>query len=243
MKTILRNFLSVLRRFKMATALNVAGLSVAFAAFLVIMMQVDYDYNFDRSHPHADRIYRVEAGNVMGIDRLLPVCRPLAEALIASSPHIVSGTFTNLPDRMFFAVESAGGKSSYMETFTTVSPGFADVFTFDMLEGDVRALDDPEKTLIPGSLARKLFHGEPATGRRMETKDRKGKDRSYTVGGVYRDFPRNSSAANIIYSRIPQDENLHEWGMWTSVSRLSGRRISSPACCTTQRPRPVARRC
>ncbi len=37
MKTILRNFLSVLRRFKMATFLNVAGLAVAFAAFIVVI--------------------------------------------------------------------------------------------------------------------------------------------------------------------------------------------------------------
>lgn len=48
MKTILRNLLSVLRRFKMATLLNVLGLSVAFSAFILIMMQVDYDRNFDR---------------------------------------------------------------------------------------------------------------------------------------------------------------------------------------------------
>ena len=41
MKTIIRNLLSVLRRFKMATLLNVLGLSIAFAAFMVIMMQVD----------------------------------------------------------------------------------------------------------------------------------------------------------------------------------------------------------
>ena len=33
MKTILRNLLSVLRRFKMATLLNVLGLSVAFFRF------------------------------------------------------------------------------------------------------------------------------------------------------------------------------------------------------------------
>jgi putative ABC transport system permease protein len=60
MKTIVRNFLSVLRRYKLATALNVLGLSVAFAAFMVIMMQVDYDRNFDRCHPNADNIFRVE---------------------------------------------------------------------------------------------------------------------------------------------------------------------------------------
>ena len=48
MKTILRNLLSVLRRFKMAMLLNVLGLSIAFAAFILIMMQVEYDRNFDR---------------------------------------------------------------------------------------------------------------------------------------------------------------------------------------------------
>ena len=60
MKTILRNLLSVLRRFKMATLLNVLGLSVAFSAFILIMMQVDYDRNFDRGIKDVDRIFRVE---------------------------------------------------------------------------------------------------------------------------------------------------------------------------------------
>ena len=60
MKTILRNLLSVLRRFKMATLLNVLGLSVAFSAFILIMMQVDYDRNFDRGIKDVDRIFRGE---------------------------------------------------------------------------------------------------------------------------------------------------------------------------------------
>ena len=60
MKTILRNFVSVLRRFKMAMLLNVFGLSIAFAAFMVIMMQVNYDYTFDSCQPEADAIYRME---------------------------------------------------------------------------------------------------------------------------------------------------------------------------------------
>ena len=46
MKTIIRNFLSVLRRFKMATALNVAGLAVAFAAFIVILIQINFERAF-----------------------------------------------------------------------------------------------------------------------------------------------------------------------------------------------------
>ena len=69
MKTIIRNFISVLRRYKLAAILNVLGLTIAFAAFMVIMMQVDYDRNFDRFHKDADRIYRMdlcmEDGNVL----------------------------------------------------------------------------------------------------------------------------------------------------------------------------------
>ena len=48
MNTILRNFLVTLKRFKVASSLNILGLSVAFAAFIVIMMQVNYDRGFDR---------------------------------------------------------------------------------------------------------------------------------------------------------------------------------------------------
>lgn len=38
-----------IKRFKMASVLNVLGLSIAFVAFMLIMMQVNYDYTFDRS--------------------------------------------------------------------------------------------------------------------------------------------------------------------------------------------------
>ena len=53
MKTIIRNFINVLIRFKVATFLNVAGLAVAFAAFLIIMVQVSFEHNFDRCHPNS----------------------------------------------------------------------------------------------------------------------------------------------------------------------------------------------
>lgn len=38
MKTIIRNFINVLRRFRMATFLNITGLAIAFAAFIIILI-------------------------------------------------------------------------------------------------------------------------------------------------------------------------------------------------------------
>ena len=94
MKTILRNLLSVLRRFKMATLLNVLGLSIAFAAFILIMIQVEYDRNFDRGYTDTESIFRVEVMFEDGGQAV--ICRPLADAFIQSSPHIVAGTLSNL---------------------------------------------------------------------------------------------------------------------------------------------------
>ena len=60
MNPIFRNFLSVVRRYKLAVALNMLGLSVAFATFMVIMIQLDYDWNFDKCHKNHDKIFRLE---------------------------------------------------------------------------------------------------------------------------------------------------------------------------------------
>ena len=46
MKTILRNLFYTLKRFRTASVLNLLGLSTAFAAFILIMMKVSYEYNF-----------------------------------------------------------------------------------------------------------------------------------------------------------------------------------------------------
>ena len=43
MRLIIRNFIRIFQRFKLAMTLNILGLSVAFTAFMIIMMQWRYD--------------------------------------------------------------------------------------------------------------------------------------------------------------------------------------------------------
>ena len=100
MKTVLRNLLCVLRRFKIATILNVLGLSVAFTAFMIIMMQVDYDNGYNKSIKGGDCIYRLTLINNAKNQGV--ICRPLSEMFTASSPHIKAG-----------AIESTGSKSFF----------------------------------------------------------------------------------------------------------------------------------
>lgn len=216
MKTILRNLLSVLRRFKMATFLNVMGLSVAFAAFILIMMQLDYDQNFDKGHTNYESIFRVEVAGVDG-DVQAIICRPLAEAFIQSSPHIVAGSLLNpwMGD-MNFAIEENGVRNSYEEASVRVQPEFTQVFDFEMTEGQADVLKEPNKILIPVSMAKKLFGDQSAIDKQLLFPA----GGNWIVGGVYKDFPRNSSVRNAIYYPMDPKENLQQWGNWNYMFYL-----------------------
>lgn len=203
MKTILRNFLSVLRRFKMATFLNVAGLAVAFAAFVVILIQVNYERSFDRCHPTAERVFRVELEIPGTFGLILP--RGFVETVIQSSPHIEAGSLIYpYNPAIYFSVMENGEKVGYREPVYTCNPEITRVFDFPILEGDVDCLKDPDKLILPESIARKIFGDQPAVGKMLhaeenvETKD----NREYTVGAVYKDFPGNTQMRNLIYTAI-----------------------------------------
>lgn len=220
MKTIIRNFISVLRRFKMATILNILGLSVAFAAFMVIMMQVDYDKNFDTFHKNADNIYRVELQWDKESTQAV-LSRPMANVFMNFSPHIVAGAVTSpFYNETFYSVDKGVEKSTYMEPTMIVDPSFTDVFDFDILEGSVDALKEPGKVLVPESLARKIFGEESAVGKQITAKESKGllvgffttPVGNYTIGGIYKDLPLNSIIRNAIFLKMDEKADLHNWG-------------------------------
>ena len=134
MKTIIRNFINVLIRFKVATFLNVAGLAVAFAAFLIIMMQVSFEHNFDRCHPNSTRIYRMGLSFPDGASMIH--CRPLIESFIHSSPHIEAGTLINpYIGEMYVTVTRKEGKQGFKETIITCHPEITRMFQFTMRTG------------------------------------------------------------------------------------------------------------
>ena len=57
MKIAIKNFLTTLRRYKMASVLNIAGMTLAFLAFYVIMSQVYYNITYNRPIKDSDRTY------------------------------------------------------------------------------------------------------------------------------------------------------------------------------------------
>ena len=217
MKTIFRNFLTTLRRFKMASTLNILGLSVAFAAFILILMQVRYEYSFDRFHKNADRIYRVET-TTADIGTVPLVSLPFGPTFGNSAAAVeaycmLTPTFGNV----YVTLERDGTKTGFMEQAFYASKGFVQVFTPELLEGTDQVLAEPGKVLLPASLARKFFGSEVGVLGRRVSLTRGGGTHDYQVGGVYRDFPENSQIKNSIYvSKSEREWQNDEWGTFNN---------------------------
>jgi putative ABC transport system permease protein len=211
---MIRNFLFILNRFKTSSLLNIVGLTTALASFFIIAVHVYFEYSFEQCHPNADRIYRVEMNVGDNGDVILP--RPLSRAVIRSSPHILSGTLINpYLDRFYITVENGGQSKGFRETFVTCNAGITQIFNFKMTEGRADCLNQPENVMIPQSMARRMFGGEPAIGKQITltgylwTKQNRG---FLVVGGVYEDFPENTQLNNHIYTAIAEDDfTVNDW--------------------------------
>ena len=176
------------------------------------MMQVNYDYTFDRSHRNADAIFRVDIVHGSKGSQAI-ICRPFARAFAGSSPLIEEGCLLSAwTESRFFYIEDGGQRTSYKEDAWNVTPGVLEVFRFDMLEGSERSLDEPNSVVLPESMARKIFGDESAVGKQLISAN--PMEDAKIVKGVYKDFPRNSALKNVMYTSMSPKENYDNWGNW-----------------------------
>ena len=92
MKIAFHNFLTTPRRYKVSSLLNVIGLTLAFTAFYVILVQVRWEMTFNRAIPDAGQICLVAPRSPFD-ETGYSICstRPDGEQLIARSPEIGAG--------------------------------------------------------------------------------------------------------------------------------------------------------
>ncbi|MDR0748342.1 MAG: ABC transporter permease [Tannerellaceae bacterium] len=221
MKALFRHFFTTLRRFKQASALTVFGLSAAFAAFMLIMVQVRRERTFDSSFIKSGRIYRVESTMLPAESSLSSVesytaflARPLVEMLVPAIPQIESYTLIHgaASDRYVQYENEKGERFGLLMPCNKVLEGFETVFDMEMTEGAASSLKESGHVLLPQSLAKRMFADGQAVGKRIFPQSPGAA--SFIVGGVYRDFPENTSIANTMKTGIGE-ENKSDWMDWT----------------------------
>lgn len=209
--SMLRNFITTIKRYTTASILNIIGLSVALGAFYVIMSQVMYELSFDKWHKDADRIYKVELSS--GESGQTVVSRAFITTFAASSPLIENAVMVSPPwIKNYITVERNGDKVGFVEELEGVFPSIAEIFDFKMVEGSLKALDEPLKLIVPQSKAKIMFGEGSCLGKLVTTEW----GASFEVGGVYEDFPDNTQINNRILYKVPENEGRNKDGtdMW-----------------------------
>lgn len=190
---MLKNYLKValrnIRRYKIFTFLNVAGLVIAFASAIFIALFVFNELNYDRFHEHTEQIYRVNqkidpfgftpATSSLMADRLVyefPEIKAAARIQQLNEPvHIQAGDQV-ISESDYFAADNS--------IFT--------IFTLPLKLGDQRdALTAPNSVVISQKMAGKYFGDQNPIGRVLHTNIR-SKWYDLQVTGVLDDIPSNS---------------------------------------------------
>lgn len=191
-ETMIKNYLKIawrnLMKHKGHTAINVFGLAVGMASFLLILFYVKDEASFDKFHKDSERIYRITEVNYSESGD-----NYLANAYSAIGPAL-KNDFPEFESFVRFHIEELSVANGLEKKFQEPRFSFADstlweVLDFELIDGDkTSALADPFSIVITESMAKKYFGDEDPMGKPLRIDGQY----DFQITGILRDLPQNS---------------------------------------------------
>ncbi|MFI3279727.1 MAG: FtsX-like permease family protein [Rikenellaceae bacterium] len=212
MRQILNNFLATLRRYKVSSALNIAGLGVAFASLYFIAVQLRHDFTFNQGVSDYQQIYRIEKPDTWednGLyESIMP--RPQSEAVGQELPQVLSYSLINgLYNGGDVRLSKNGVEIKIDDNLHTATNGVVELLDMKILEGSTTEfeLENSLAVLISQSLAKKYNMGLGDTikdGESIEKSD------EYTVVAIFEDMAPRGTFSNLNFITKMGDSGLTE---------------------------------
>jgi len=162
------------------SSLNIIGLAVGMAAFILILLYVRNELSYDKHHENASRIYRViREGRAFTPAALGP-------ELMEKIPEVESAArIIRSSDTLVSHLED-----SFLEQeFYWADPELLRIFAFPFVRGNPEAaLNDPFAIVLSQKAAEKYFGDADPLGNILKVSERY----SFKVTGVFADMPPNS---------------------------------------------------
>ena len=211
---MLQNYLKIALRNlfhnKVFSFINIAGLSIGLACCMLIVLYTKDEVSYDRFHKNVNNIYRITSTetspegkvNKFGITGMTP-----GPVFARQIPEI--DKFVRLQgDRL----NIKKGTDILAQEATKVDSSFFSVFTFDFVEGSSKtALKDPQSIVITEEVAEKYFGSKSALGKTLSI-DYDGGFQEFTVSGVIKKAPQNSSIKVELLLPFHRDKNTdNQW--------------------------------
>ncbi|PUZ25464.1 hypothetical protein DCC81_14345 [Chitinophaga parva] len=197
---------------KFYTVLNVMGLALATAAFLLIIYFVRFEYSYEHFYKRADNIVRITMDLYKGNEFVTTDCEthpPLAPLLKKDFPEVVDAARIQMGEEV--SQVKVGEQRFPVEKVYFADPAAFQVFNYDFITGNAHALDAPGQVVLTESEAHRLFGNAPAMGKTISMLQH----RLFTVTGVIKDLPLNTHLKmNMLISFASLKElgmNLDSW--------------------------------
>ena len=180
--------MKVFRKTGVSTLINILGMSVAFAAAMILMVQVRWDTTYDANFKGHKQVFRME-NNWM--DKGLYstyFSRPIIEVAKAASPNIEAvGTFGWMAQEV--TLKKDGEETVLSVPSAPVDSSMFSVFPFEWVEGSAREFTAGETAVVSEKYAKIFFGDESAVGKTFKA----GNGVEVRVIGVFKDMPKNYS--------------------------------------------------
>lgn len=162
------------------SALNIIGLAVGMAAFIMILLYVRNELSYDKHHENADRIYRV----IREGRAFTPA--PLGPELMEKIPEVESAARIIRSNDTLVSYR----EDNYLEQeFYWADPELLRIFAIPFVRGNPEtALNDPFAIVLSQKATKKYFGDEDPLGNILQVSERY----QFKVTGVFADMPANS---------------------------------------------------
>jgi len=193
---------------RVSTLINILGLGISLSVCIVAFFNHMFNYEFDRNNVNFDKIYRVnsfrdmegreqEYGIVpatlgLEVKKDIPGIEKAARLIHTGSPVKV-------------------GLDVFPTEVSFIEPEFLDIFTFPILVGDKKSIENQANVLVSSTMASRLYGKEYPIGKSLAIVNDKNKEFTFTVGGVFADLPLNSSFRIDILSHFDNFKLMWEW--------------------------------
>jgi len=200
-KTALRNF----ERHRLHAFINIGGLSIGMASFIVILVYLNYELSYDKWDASLKRVYRVSMRKDGDILSNTPA--PLASFLLEKYPGVEAAT-AFVPAGDFEALLSSGEKSIYQKGLVETDSSFFKVFPYRLVLGDAAtALNPPNAIVISEEVSRKLFGSDNPIGKPIKLFN----VMNAVVTGVLREPQGPSHLTVQVLMRSPNERSNKFW--------------------------------
>lgn len=206
-------------RNKASTILNILGMTAAFAAFYIILVQVNHDLSYNRRVKDADRVYIVSLPDWYEEGKYMTwVNRPPFEQLISSCSYIEAGGTGYISGQQYKIIvgkgDSApeGDEPALSTTVSSLNPGAAKALGVEFVSGSADDLISSATLAVAESEAARLgLH----PGSEVILKQGSNINFRSTVKAIYRDSPHNSDLDSFKMFVAVGEENINDWSEWS----------------------------